>query len=437
MDLLVTNGIVLTMNGKMDVIEHGAVSIDNGHIVKIGDKHDFSERDARKIIDAGGGIIMPGLINTHTHAAMTLFRGLADDLPLMEWLNEHIFPAESMLTKDKVYKGTMLACAEMILSGTTCFCDMYLFENEVAKAASDSGMRAVVGEVLYDFPSPNYGKIETGFEYVSTMMEQWKDDPLVTIAVEPHSTYICAPELLKRAAGLARENNSPLVIHIAETENEKKQIMEKYGTTPVKFLESLGVLGPDLVACHSIHLTQEDINLYKKYDVKVAHCPESNMKLASGVAPVPELIKQGICVGLGTDGCASNNDLDLFLEMDTAAKLHKVFSMDPEVISAETALKMATINGAKALGMDDITGSIESGKQADIIVVDTSKPHLVPMYNPYSHLVYAASGSDVAATIIQGKVVMKDSKLFTMDIKKVMDDVKEIAELIKINDLTN
>ncbi len=431
MDMLVTNGVVVTMNKEMEVIENGAVYIKDDTIVKIDSKDRFSDIIAEKTIDARGGIIMPGLINTHTHASMTLFRGLADDIPLMDWLNDHIFPAESKLTEDMVYKGAMLACAEMILSGTTCFCDMYLFENKVAEAAFDSGMRAVVGEVLYDFPSPCYGDLINGFNYVSNMMKKWRDNSRITIAVEPHSTYLCAPELLKKAAETARENKSPIVIHVAETEEETALIKERYGTTPVKFLADLGVLGPDLIACHCIHITEEDIQILKKFDVKIAHCPESNMKLGSGVAPVPELIKNGICVSLGTDGCASNNDLDLFLEMDTTAKLHKVFNMDPEAINAETALKMATINGAATLGLDKITGSLEVGKKADIIVVDSSKPHMIPMYNPYSQLVYSANGSDVSATIIDGNLVMKDRKILKMDIRKIMDDVKEISKIIK------
>ncbi len=432
--MLVTNGVVVTMNKEMEIIENGAVYIKDDSIVQIDSKNKFSDIIAEETIDARGGIIMPGLINTHTHASMTLFRGLADDMPLMDWLNNHIFPAEAKLTEDMVYKGAMLACAEMILSGTTCFCDMYLFENKVAEAAFDSGMRAVTGEVLYDFPSPCYGDLANGFNYVSDMMEKWKNNSRITIAAEPHSTYLCAPELLKKAAAAARKNKSPIVIHLAETEDETKLIKEKYGTTPVKFLADLGILGPDLIACHCIHITEEDIQLLKKFDVKIVHCPESNMKLGSGTAPVPELIKHGICVSLGTDGCASNNDLDLFLEMDTAAKLHKVFTMNPEAINAETALKMATINGAVTLGMDKITGSLEVGKKADIIVVDNSKPHMVPMYNPYSHLVYSANGSDVAATIIDGNLVMKDRKILKMDLWKIMDDVKKISKIIKKTD---
>lgn len=435
MDLLIENGTVLTMNPDMEIVENGSVAVHDGKITAIGKKEKFSRDNAEEVLDARGGIILPGLINSHTHASMTLFRGLADDLPLMNWLNHHIFPAESRLTEERVYAGAMLACAEMILSGTTCFCDMYLFENAVARAASDAAMRAVVGEVLYDFPSPNYGSLKNGFDYVSEMIKKWKDHSLITVALEPHSTYICAPALLQRAAETAREHTLPLVIHIAETRTETAIIREKYGKTPAGFLKELGVLGPDLIACHSIHLTESDMALYKEFDVKVAHCPESNMKLASGVTPVPELIEKGICVALGTDGCASNNDLDLFLEMDTAAKLHKVFSMNPEVVSAETALQMATINGARALGMEDITGSIEIGKRADIIVVDTAKPHLTPMYNPYSHLVYSASGSDVCASVIDGKIVMKDRDVLTMDVDAVMDEVIALAGEIKKNDM--
>ncbi len=435
MDLLIKNGMILTMNAELQIIEKGAVRVRNGVIISVGKDAADGSHDAQTLeIDAQGGIIMPGLINSHTHAAMTLFRGLADDLPLMEWLNDHIFPAESRITADMVYRGTLLACAEMLLSGTTCFCDMYLFEEEVAKAAAKVGMRAVVGEVLYDFPSPCYGPLDKGFEYVSTMMEKWKDHPLITVAVEPHSTYTCSPELLKRAADMARTQQVPLVIHVAETRNEVKLIKEKYGKTPVKFLADLGILGPNLVACHSVHLTREERALYRQFDVKVAHCPESNMKLASGVAPVPEFLSEGICVALGTDGCASNNDLDLFLEMDSAAKLHKVFSMNPEAVDATTAVKMATINGAKALGLDGIIGSLEPGKRADIIVVDTRSPHMVPMYNPYSQLVYAANGSDVMTSIVDGKVLMDNRNLTTLNVDQVMDDVLAIAKEIAAGD---
>lgn len=427
-DLLIANGTVITMDGQDSVIKNGAVAVKGENIVAVGKEGELTAFKASKIIDADGGIIMPGLINSHTHAAMTIFRGLADDLPLMTWLNDHIFPAEAGLTPEKVYDGALLACAEMILSGTTCFCDMYLFEDHVAQAAKEAGMRAVVGEVLFDFPSPNYGSIEKGFAYTEMLVEKYRNDPLINIAVEPHSPYLCAPGLLQKASLLAQKNDLLLVIHVSETKSEISEINEKYGLTPVGFLASLGVLSSNLLACHCVHLTEDDIALLKKHDVKVAHNPESNMKLASGIAPVPELLKQGICVGIGTDGCASNNNLNLFHEMSMAAKLGKVFTHDPAVMDAKSVLRMATIGSARALGLSGITGSLETGKKADIIILDTHKPHLTPMYSPVSHLVYAARGSDVTSSVINGKLIMEDRILLSFDISKAAGKVMEIAK---------
>ena len=425
--MLVTNGTVLTLDAGDTEIINGAVAIAKDTIAAVAPADEFGAWSVSQVIDANGGIIMPGLINSHTHAAMTCFRGLADDLQLMTWLNDHIFPAEAKLDDQKVYSGALLACAEMIMSGTTCFCDMYLFEDAVARAAKKAGMRAVVGEVLYDFNSPNYGPIENGFKYTQKLIDIWQDDPLVTIAVEPHSTYLCAPQLLKKAFDLTQSFNLPLVIHLAESKSEIDQIKERYSRTPVEHLAELGVLAPNVLACHCVELTENDIALLQRFDVKVAHNAESNMKLASGVAPIPRLLNEGICVGMGTDGCASNNDLDLFQEMDSVAKLHKAKSLDPTVMDAATVLKMATIKGARALGLDPVIGSLETGKKADLIIVDTNKPHLTPMYNPVSHMVYAAIGSDVTTSIINGTVVMQDGKIKTMDIKAVMDDVNRIA----------
>jgi 5-methylthioadenosine/S-adenosylhomocysteine deaminase len=430
-DLIVRNGIVITMDAAGRCIPEGMVVIAGGRIEAVGPARELRHRRSARTIDARGGLILPGLINTHTHAAMALFRGLADDLPLMTWLNDHIFPAESKLTSEMVRIGTRLACAEMIRSGTTCFCDMYLFENVVAEAAAQCGVRAVVGEVLYDFPSPNYGPLEKGFEYVAEMMARWRGDPLITVAVEPHSPYLCAPELLKQAARMASDHNAPLVIHLSETQGEVARIRERYGVTPVAHMARLGVLGPNLVACHAVVLTGNDIELLKAHEVKVSHNPESNMKLASGVAPVPDLLTAGICVGLGTDGCASNNNLDLFTEMDTAAKLHKVHRLDPTVMDAPTVLRMATSEAARVLGLQNRIGSIEPGKQADLIVVDTARPHLTPMYDPISHLVYAVRGSDVIHTIINGQVVMQDRQLLTLDLDEVLADARREAEKLK------
>ena len=432
-DILVKNGTVLTLDAGDTEIIDGAVAIEKDTITAVGTTDEFGDWSVSQVIDAHGGIIMPGLINSHTHAAMTCFRGLADDLQLMTWLNDHIFPAEAKLDDQKVYSGTLLACAEMIMSGTTCFCDMYLFEDAVARAAKDAGMRAVVGEVLYDFDSPNYGPIENGIGYTQNLIDSWQEDPLISIAVEPHSAYLCQPKLLKKAFNLTQSYGLPLVIHLAESKSEVEQIKERYNRTPVEHLAEIDVLAPNVLACHCVELTENDISLLQRFDVKVAHNAESNMKLASGVAPIPRLLDAGICVGLGTDGCASNNDLDLFLEMDTVAKLHKARALDPTAMNARTVLKMATNQSARALGLNQFIGSLETGKKADLIVIDTRKPHLTPMYNPVSHLVYSAMGSDVTTTIINGTVVMEDRKLISLDLKKIQEDINKIADEIKLD----
>ncbi len=430
-DILVTNAIVLTMNADAQKFDPGFVAIRKDRITAVGPMSNCPCINDCKTIDARGGIVMPGLINAHTHAAMTCFRGMADDLPLMTWLNDFIFPAEAALDQKKVYSGSLLACAEMILSGTTCFSDMYLFEDAVAMEAKDAGIRAVVGEVLYDFPSPNYGPIEKGFEYTEMLIEKWKDDPLINIAVEPHSPYLCSPELLQKASALALDNHIIMITHLSETFSEVAEIQKRYGKTPVAHLADLNVLAPNLLACHCVVLNNEDIELLHQFHVKVAHNPESNMKLASGISPVPKMLQKGICVSIGTDGCASNNNLDMLLEMDTAAKLHKVSTGDPTVLDAKTVIRMSTIDAARALGLSDITGSLEPGKKADLIVIDTKKPHLTPMYQPESHLVYAARGSDVDCVIIDGKVVLENRRLLFLDPEKVMDTVDQIAQEIR------
>ncbi len=430
-DLVVENGRLLTLDADFTILDDGFAAVSDGRIVAVDDRSRRKPPAAAVRVDARGGVIMPGLINCHTHAAMTCLRGLADDLPLMTWLNDHIFPAEARLDGEKIYQGALLACAEMLLSGTTCFCDMYLFEESVAQAAADAGMRAVVGEVLYDFPSPNYGAVEKGLRYTEELICRWKDHPLVSAAVEPHSTYLCAPELLRESFAIARRYDVPWVIHLSETRSEVRQVRQKHGRTPVALLADLDLLAPRVVACHCVELDDADIDLLRQGDVRVAHNPESNMKLASGVAPVPRLLRAGVCVGLGTDGCASNNDLDMFAEMGSAARLHKVANLDPTVVDARTAIRMATSEAARVLGLADYIGSLEPGKQADIIVVDTRRPHLTPMYHPESHLVYAARGSDVAAVIVAGRVVVQDGRVATMDVADVMTRVARIAKELR------
>jgi 5-methylthioadenosine/S-adenosylhomocysteine deaminase len=428
-DLLIQNGTVLTMDLHNTVIEDGCVCVYGDQITHVGKRP--MESHALRTIDARGGLILPGLVNGHTHAAMTLFRGLADDLPLMQWLNDYIFRVEEKMDGDFVYVGTLLACAEMILSGTTTFCDMYLFENETATAASQAGMRCLVGEVLYDFPSPNYGSIEKGFEYTESLIEKWKQHPLVNIAVEPHSLFTCSPQLLKQANHLALRHDIPLILHLAETADEVRQIRARYGKGPVDHLSSLGLLGPHLIADHCVHLDSSDLKTLARQGVKVIHNPESNMKLASGIAPVVEMLACGITVGLGTDGCASNNNLDLFTEMDTLAKLHKIRTMDTTAMDAVTALRMATIEGARALGMEEEVGSLEAGKKADIIVIDLDRPHLTPLYNPFSQIVYAARGSDVSHTIINGRLVMAQRNLLSIDLVELLGRADEKARLVR------
>lgn len=434
-DILIYNGTILTMDDKKKVIPDGLLAISGNTIDYIGQDKKGSIK-AQKELDAEGGLILPGLINSHTHAAMTLFRGLADDLPLMEWLNDYIFPVEGKMDADFVRVGTLLACAEMIMSGTTTFCDMYLFEEEVARAAKEAGMRCLVGEVIYDFPSPNYGEIEKGFIYTETLIEKWREDSLVNIAVEPHSLFTCGVELLLKANDMALGKEVPLILHLAETKEELEAIGKRYGKRPVQHLKDLGLLGPHLIVDHCVHISKSEIELLAENKVSVVHNPESNMKLASGIAPVPEMIAKGITVGLGTDGCASNNNLDLFGEMDMAAKLHKASKLDPTVMDAQTIIKMATIDGATALGLEKITGSLEVGKKADLIVIDINKPHLIPMYNPYSHLVYTASGHDVKHSIIDGRIVMEDRRLLTLDVEDIMEKSKEksrkVREWVKI-----
>ncbi|MGD9033421.1 MAG: amidohydrolase [Desulfobacteraceae bacterium] len=429
-DLLIKNGTILTMDPQNAIIKDGILGIKGDTISYIGSRNG-KEFQGKRIIDAKGGLILPGLINGHTHAAMTLFRGLADDLPLMEWLNNYIFPAESRMDADFVYSGTLLACAEMIMSGTTTFCDMYLFEDEVARAAKEAGMRSLVGEVLYDFDSPNYGPIQNGLKYTEDLINKWQGDPLVSIAVEPHSLFTCSPKLLSTTNELALKYNVPLVIHVAETRSELDEVNKRYGKGPVQHLKTLGLLGPHLIADHCVHLGEKDIKMFAENEVKAIHNPESNMKLASGIAPIPDMLKSNVTVGLGTDGCASNNNLDLFAEMDMAAKLHKINSMDTTVMDALTVMRMATVEGAKALGMGDVTGSLEKGKKADVIILDTKKPHLTPMYNPFSHLVYAARGNDVTHSIINGRLLMENRKLLSIDLYEIMEKARQKSQDVR------
>jgi 5-methylthioadenosine/S-adenosylhomocysteine deaminase len=432
-DILITGGKALLLDSGNAAIDQSAIAINASEIIAIGPAEELAKKyRAKKTINAKDSLVMPGFVNCHTHAAMTCFRGMADDLELMDWLNNYIFPAEAKnVNKELAYWGSLLAAAEMIKSGTTTFCDMYIFEDETARAAKDAGMRCLVGEVLFDFPSPNFQSPQEGLAYTRMLIEKWQTDPLINIIVEPHSLYTCSPALLAGSKKLADDYNIPLGLHLLENKAEKEQLLKKFGKGAVSFLKDIGYLQERLIAFHCVYLSEEDIRLFAEHGCKISHNPASNMKLASGVAPVPDMLQAGITVGLGTDGCASNNRLDMIKEMSTAAKLHKVARLDPTVMDAQTTVKMGTIEGAKALGMENITGSLEVGKKADIIIIGLNKPHLTPLYNEYSHLVYAACGADVDTVIINGKLVMENRTLLTVNEMDVMQQVREIAVTIK------
>ncbi len=432
-DILIEGGTIVTLDETNPTIPSGALVIHKDTIVAMGPRADIAKRyRGRDTISATSHVIMPGLVNAHTHAAMTCFRGIADDLELMEWLNNYIFPAEAKnVDPELAYWGSLLACIEMIRSGTTTFCDMYIFEEEMAKAAKSAGMRCLLGEVLFDFPSPRFKTPDEGLAVTKELLEKWAEDPLVRITVEPHALYTCSEDLLKKSKALADRYGAPLALHLLETKSERDGLLEKLGRSPVQYLRDIGLLEDNLVAFHCVWLETEEIEMFARAGVKVVHNPESNMKLASGVAPIPDLLAAGVTVALGTDGCASNNNLDMFQEMDTAAKLHKAFRLDPTVMSAATVLKMATRDGARALGLEGKVGVLRPGMKADIITVDFNRPHLTPLYHEDSHLVYCASGSDVDSVVINGRVVMKNRKLLTVDEEEVMDRVNRIARRIR------
>jgi len=434
-DLIIHNGTAVTVNDRFDIIDHALICVQNGAIVSIrpADKGTVLPR-ATEVVDAGGGIIMPGLVNTHTHLPMTLFRGLADDLPLDTWLNEHMFPAENQfITPENVKWGTLLACLEMLLSGTTTCCGGYFQEDSVAAAVKTAGIRAVLGQGVIDFPAPGVPDPALNVACAGEYVDRWMGrEPTLTPSIFCHSPYTCCAETLQRAKAAATEKGTLFQIHVAETEQERENSLQEHGVSPVRYLDSLGILDTDTLVVHAVWTDADDIRILKKRRVAISHNAESNMKLGAGIAPVPAFIQAGIMVGLGTDGCASNNDLDLFTEMDTVAKIHKAVCLDPTVLDAVTVLKMATLDGARAIGLGDETGSLEPGKQADILVVKTNRPHLVPLYAPASHIVYTMRGADVDTVVVGGKILLKNRRPTTLDQERIMAKVVEIAKRIKV-----
>jgi 5-methylthioadenosine/S-adenosylhomocysteine deaminase len=432
-DTVIHNGVIATMNPAFEFIESGIISIHNGKIAYLGmETPESPVPEANKKIDAKGCIVMPGLVNTHTHLPMTLFRGLADDIPLDLWLTEHIFPAEAKhIHPESVRWATLLACCEMLLSGTTTCCDGYFLEDHVAGAFQESFMRGILAQGIIDFPAPGVPDPHKNVDEAIKFVETWKQkSPLIRPSIFCHSPYTCSEKTLKNAKKAAMDTGVLFQVHVSETYRERQDCERQHGISPVRYLEKLGLLDKNTILVHAIWVDDADLEIIFKTGAGISHVPESNMKLASGIAPLPKMLKAGITTGIGTDGCASNNTLDLFTTMDICAKLHKVNTLDPTTVNARTVLEMATITGAKSIGLDDITGSLEIGKSADIIIIDIRKPHLTPIYSAVSHLVYSVNGSDVTDVLIAGKHLVKNRQITTLKTDEIIEQIKRLSTFI-------
>lgn len=426
--ILIKNALILSPNNFEE--KKQSLLIKNDLIAEISDEIDESNVD--KIIDGEGKVLLPGFVNTHTHLSMTLFRGLADDLSLDTWLNDHIWPMEANLNGDYCYAGALLGAVELIKSGTTTFSDMYFYMEDVARAVDEAGIRAVLSYGMIDFGDAERREAEikqnlTLFENCNGMA-----DGRIKVFFGPHSPYTASEELLIKVRQLADEYNMGIHIHVSETQKEINDVSEEKGLRPFEYLDKIGFLGPDVVAAHSVWLSDEEIEIIKKHDVKISHNPCSNMKLASGIAPVSKLMENDICVSIGTDGASSNNNLDLIEELKTASLLQKVSTLDPNVLNSHEAIAMGTIKGAEALGLADEIGSIEVGKKADIILIDTNSANMVPDSSTLtSNIIYSANGSNVDTTICNGKILMENKKLTVLDEQEIYDKAREAIKNLK------
>lgn len=422
-DYIIKADYLLTMEGDLSVIRDGAVAVTGSDITDAGAFSDISLKyTSDNVLDGKNRAVFPGLINTHTHAAMVYYRGLADDLPLQEWLEKHIWPNEmKWLTAEFVDDAVELACLEMMKAGITTYADMYFFEDVAGKKLEKIGMRGVLGAGVIDFPWKGIAEhVDDYFSKAEDLIALWKDNDLVTACMAPHATYTCGPDNYKRANALAEKHNVRIHTHLAETQYEVAECVKRFGKTPVEYFDSIGMLSGRLSAAHCVWLTDREIELLAEKNVGVSHCIESNLKLASGIAPVPKLLKAGVKVALGTDGAASNNDLSILGEMSTAAKVHKAVSLDPTVVDSRTALLMATKNGAEIIGLGDKTGSIRPGKKADLVIANLDKPHLAPLYDIYSHITYCMRPCDIETVMINGKIVIDKGKPTTLDEEEVI-----------------
>src|SRR3954463_11327643 len=431
--LILTGGTVVTMDGSGRVLSPGAVAVDGRNIAAVDTPSAIAAKfSSQTTIDASGQVVMPGLINTHTHAPMVLYRGLADDLALMDWLQKYIFPAEAKtVTPEFVRAGTRLAALEMIESGTTTYADMYYFEEEIARVKRDAGLRGVLGQPIIQFPVADAKTPKEALARTESFIQEFAHDDLIVPAVAPHSMYTLDTGTLQAARALADREHVPVLIHLSETSDETKTSLEAHQASPAAYLESIGFWGARTIAAHGVWLSPADMTILARHHVSVSHNPESNMKLASGAAKVADMQRSGIVVSLGTDGAASNNDLDMFEAMRQAAFLAKLQTGDPRAVPARKALEMATIDGARALGMDRDIGSLEAGKRADVIAVSMTSPRQTPMYDPLSHLVYVTRGDDVRTTIVNGRVLSRDPKVLTLDEPRVLNEARALADKVK------
>lgn len=431
-DCIVRAEYLLPMDAHLSVMTDGAVAVYDGKIVSLGTYEEVAARyDSPTVMGGSGRVILPGLINTHTHAAMVYFRGLADDLPLKQWLEDHIWPAESRwLSPEFVSDAVELACLEMMKAGITTYNDMYFFGDAAGSATKKMGMRAVLGAGIVDFPTVAAKTVDEYLGKAGDFIERWKGDALITPCIAPHSLYACGPETLKRSRKLADHHDVALHIHLSETQWEVQEIISKYGRRPVHYLKDMDFLEGRVLAAHCVWVEEDEIQLLARCGVGVSHCVESNLKLASGIAPVTRMLHAGIKVTFGTDSAASNNDLNIFSELSTAAKLHKTVSGDPTALDSRKALLMATRWGAEVLGLGRLTGSIEEGKAADLVVVTLGEPHLTPIYDIYSHIAYSVRASDVESVIVGGKVILKERQFCSVDQSEIMAKAKQWAEKI-------
>ena len=434
-DQLIYNALLLTMEPDSQPLFQGYVAIQGAKIAAVGQAAGLKNLPtATELWNAGGSLVMPGLVNCHCHAAMTLFRGLADDLPLDQWLHQHIFPAEARwVDLDFVHSGTLLAAAEMIRGGVTTVADAYFWETGARQALAEAGLRAVVAQGVIDFPAPGVPEATDNLRVAQDFIDSGKKSSshLITSTLFCHSPYTCSAATLQGAKAITRVRNLPFFIHLAETRQEVEQLRQQTGLSPVAYVDSLGLLDEKTVAVHAVWLDEADRQLLADRRVKLCHCPESNLKLASGISPVADLLQRGLVVGLGTDGAASNNNLNLLGEMSLAARLHKVAGLDPTVLPARQVVDMATLGGARVLGLEEVTGSLTPGKDADLIVVELKQPHLTPMYDPYSHLVYAAGAGDVRQVMVQGRWLMQNRELLTLDWGSIKAQARRWGRKIK------